>query len=511
MALVNLQDPIRRLDRVLLCCSPLPILIVLLNVTRYLLHGPQWLWNEARLAPAFSMMYGYHLYPGHDTLAPVVGTLHAPVGYILFAGLSFLKDPTIALLAACGLATVLYFTPLVWLHLRAGGKKDRLISLYALLACAAIVVATPGTSYAAFSVHVDASATAAAVLAAGLLVVPRADSGGRGGTAALTVSAFLGVLAVGCKQIMAPVPVALALFVLLVEGRRTFARYIVMQAVSALAIAGALLAIFRPTQDFLFNTVWLATHRPPFHIANRLAKGMYFERESLAAVIPVLFVLGGKMLWLDSGSLRARLRENRWLVFALLAAFQVPFSLRAWTTVGGDHNHLAVVTLFGTIAATLGLALPWHSGNGVAGDWPALLRRILPVGIIVAVFPLPWGLKASAERLFDNHAEVAFRYEKAHPGRAYFPMNPLASLLAEGRLTHFDPSLVDREITGCDTTPALLAAGLPPHFQLVAWRPDAGGPSSEQMLLLLQSMTPVREPDLEGWRVFAWKDGAAPR
>ena len=497
MAPDSLQNAPARLEVALRYAWPFVLLIVALNVLTGILHGPHWLWNEARLAPAFSMMYGYHLYPGRDALAPIAGTLHAPVGYILYAGLAFLKDPTQALLAACTLSAALYFVPLVWLHLRVSGSNRRLIGIYGFFACAAVVVAGPGTSYAAMNVHVDASATAAAVVAAGLLLRPGSSR------RALLFSAFLGVLSVGCKQVMAAVPVALALFVLLADGRRVFFHYVLRQLVSGLFIAAAILLIFRPPQALLFNTYWLATHRPPFGGSARFLAGLYDERTALAAIIPVLFLLGSRMIWMDTGALRERLNRNRWLVFLILALFQLPFALRAWTTVGGDFNHLGIVTLFATLAATVGLIAP--SGP----PFPPALPIALLAGIAIAALPIPWKLPEAISSVYDNSAEVAFRYEKVHPGRAYFPMNPLAALLASGRLTHFDLSLVDREIAGCPITPAQFAAGLPPQYQLIAFSPEQESPGSLLGVARIHSMKPVQEKGLEGWRVFALPEQGA--
>jgi len=492
-----LQNAAARLHRVLRYACPLILLLVALNILTGILHGPHWLWNEARLAPAFSMVFGYHLYPGRYALAPIVGTLHAPVGYVLYAGLAFLKDPTQALLAACSLSAVLYFGPLVWLHLGACGQDRRLLGLCGLLACAAIVVASPGTRYAAMNVHVDASATAAALLAAGLLLRPGT------GLRTLSFSAFLGVLSVACKQVMVPVPMALAVFVLFAEGRRVFLRYAFLQLASGLFIATAILLVFRPPRDLLFNTYWLATHRPPFGGAARLLSGLYDERTALAAVIPVLFLLAGRMIWLDTGSLRDRLNRNRWLVFLVLALFQLPFALRAWTTVGGDYNHLGAVTLFATLAATMGLISP------VGPRLPAALPGSLLAGIAIAVLPIPWKLPEAITSLANNPAEVAFRYEELHPGQAYFPMNPLAALLASGRLTHFDLALEDREIAGCPISPTQFAAGLPPHYRLVAFAPGHEAPRSVFGVAQIRSMTPVQEPGLEGWRVFSLPERCA--
>ena len=495
--MISLHIGLARFDRFLRYACPFLLVIVALDLLQGMAHGPRWMWNEVRLTPGFSLAYGYRLYPGEHSLAPIVGTLYSPIGHLLYAGLSFLQDPTQAIIAGCALSMALYFAPLLWVHRRAAGDSH-LIGVYGFLACASLVLASPGTNYSALNIHVDASAACAAVLAAGILATGRGTPSRR----ALAVSAMLAVLSVACKQTMAPLPVALAVFLLLSDGPRTFVRYLCCELAAGVAIGGAILLLFRPPRDLWFNVIWLATHRPAVGGLPRMLEGLARERFCLAAVVPALIALA-VIAWLSgSGGRRAWLAGNRWLVFVLAALFQAPFALKAWVTAGGDYNHLGAVTLFIALAATLALTV--GKGPGVAG----LVQRALLVGIVAATLPFPWDLGHALATIRDNPSEVAFRYEKAHPGRAYFPFNPLAPLLASGHLTHFDVSLSERAEAGCPIAPAQFAAGLPPHFQLVAWPSTYDSPGAPSVVHLLQSMRPVHEPGLEGWQVFARTDPA---
>jgi hypothetical protein len=248
-----------------------------------------------------------------------------------------------------------------------------------------------------------------------------------------------------------------------------------------------------------FNIYWLPAHRSVVAGLDRVLVGLYAERSALAAVIPVLIVLCGGMIWFQTGSLRARITANRWLAFLLVALLQVPFALRAWITAGGDYNHLGVITVFAALAATVGLTMLPNA---------PLIQRTFLIGIIAATLPFPWSLREAAAKVSQSPAEIAFRYELRHPGRAYFPMQPLAPLLAHGTLTHFDVSLSERADAGCPITPAQFAAGLPAHYQLVAYPATYDAPNSPSVVRLLQSMKPVSEPGLEGWHVFGPADAA---
>jgi hypothetical protein len=488
--------PIARLDRALRYALPLLLLIFAADVFDGIVRGPQWMWNEARLARGLSLAYGYPLYPGEHALGPIIGTMHAPLGYVVYTCLAVFKDPVAALLAGCALSALLYFIPLLWIHLR-GGHGARLSGAYGFLACAAIVLASPGSNYSSLNIHVDAAALSAAVLAAGILATAR----GPMNTGLLASSALLSVMSVFAKQTMAPVPVALACFLLFAEGPRRFARYLLLQAASCALAGGAVLAAFRPPRDLLFNTYTLATHlRGPEGTA-RLLDGLYDERVTLAALVPVLAVLLIGLLFGATGSLRSTLHANPWLVFLFAAVFQIPFSLRGWTTSGGDFNHLGVVTLF--VALTVTTALVMNP------PIPVLVQRALLVGIIVAALSFPWQLARDLAQLPNSPAEIAFQYEKHNPGRAFFPMNPLAALLADGKPTHFAFALYDRERAGFPVTTEQFAAGLPPHYRLIAYPPSYDSPPSRPLARLLESMQAVKEPGLEGWRVFGPSAGSA--
>jgi len=482
---------IARLDRILGYALPVLLLILAADLLNGIVRGPQWMWNEVRLARSFGPAYGYSLYPGEHAIGPIIGTMHAPFGYLVYTSLAVLKDPVAALLAGCALSALLCFVPLLWIHMH-GGQGARLIGGYGFLACSAMVLAGPGSNYSALNIHVDAAAVAAAVLAAGILATARAPAA----TGVLACSAALGVLSVASKQTMAPIPVALACFLLIAEGPRQCLRYLLLQLLSAALIGAAVLLAFRPPRDLLFNTYTLASRVPAD--PRRLWLGLTIERASLIAVLPALAVLLAGVLFGATNGARARVNANRWLVFLLAALFQVPFALLGWSSLGGDVNHLGVVTIFVVLTATTGLTM--------APGTPMLVQRALLVGIIVASLALPRQLPGNLAGLSNNPCEIACRYEKRHPGRVYFLENPLAVLLADGRLTHFDFALHDRERAGFPVTAEQLAAGVPPHYQLVAYPPTYDLPPAGELRRLSQSMKQVSEPGLEGWYVFQRAD-----
>lgn len=469
------------------------ILILVDMVAGVLASVANWYWNDARLARGISLWYGYRLYPGRDSIKPIIGTMQGPLPHLLYACLAFLKDPTLLLVAACTLSCLLYFGSVLWVHFR-GGRS--VASEYGFFACSALLLASPGARYAAATVHVDALALCCTVLAAGILLGEEPP-----GFPALAASAVLAMLAVASKQTMAPVAVALPCFVLMADGKRAFTRYVAVQIAASVAIFGAMLALFRPPRDLLFNTFTLALGQPRTpSVPSRMMDALLRIRGELAAAAAPLLLLMA-VIALNPGNIREKVGNHRWLVFLLMAALQLPIEVRAWSTDGGDVNHLGVVTLFVALATTLGLVELWSMDSHGPYAWTGLVTRLLLIGILLVYVPFPAEIFRDLRLMRTSTTQVAYDYEHRHPGRAYFPVNPLAVLLAEGTLTHLDDALWDRELAGFLISPEQLAAGLPSSYELVAYPPIAE-PHAAILRRLVQDKPRVEEPGLKGWRVY---------
>jgi hypothetical protein len=487
--------PLKTIDRTLVIGAPLVGLLILAALASGVLRSvASWPWNDARLARGIALWSGYRLYPGRDSRVPIIGTMHGPLPHLLYSCLAFLKDPTLLLIAACALSCVLYFGAVLWLHLRA---EASVAGAYGFFACTALLLASRGASFSGFMVHVDACAMCCAMLAAGLLMQagpPRAWT--------LSASAVLAVLAVASKQTMAPAAIALPCFVLMADGKRAFARYLVVQIAAVAAIFLAMLALFRPPRDLLFNTFTLAIRQPrTASAAARMMLGLSQVRSELAAAAaPLLVVIA--VVALSPGSIREKIAKRRWLVFLWMALLQLPVELRAWSTDGGGSNHLGLVTLLVSLATTCGLVGLWRP-NGIATiNWTGLAARMLLIGILLVYIPLPFGIFRDLRLVHTSATQVAYNYERQHPGRAYFPINPLAALLAEGRLTHLDAALFDRELAGFPISAEQLAAGLPLGYQLVAY-PPGKTPRAAILRELVKDKPRIVEPGLKGWRVYS--------
>ncbi|HUE04789.1 MAG TPA: hypothetical protein VMR62_34880 [Bryobacteraceae bacterium] len=465
-----------------------------------LLNAPTFVWNDVRLARSVALRHGFSLYLDKDATGPVIGTLHTPVSHFLYLLVTGFRNPSRALIAGSLLSLLLSFVPLGWVLLRArAGLPDRLfMATAAFLFCGFLIMQAPGTLHTASMIHVDAAALAFATLACGVFCNPREPVT----VGQAWLAGIFCVLAVGSKQTIAPIVPALALFVWVAAGAKRFVHFCAALLAGGIALLAIIVALV-PWRAFVFNTVTLAAHRPLRDgyldiLVRAFREG---KQDALPALFPMLLLVACH--WTTAQrrrDVRAFFQANRWLAFALAAAALVPVTAKAIVTVGADVNHLGMLLYLLFVAA--GLAIE----QCLADPDRAFLRVIAwlcaVMGILVGIAP---GLLISLpERLRDLHrnpSEVAWHYALRHPGRAYFPCNPLAGLLSDGKLYHVDFSLYDRDLAGYPLDARQFDAGLPSGFTIVAIPPGQKAWSSN-LTSLLAHYRQVAEMELPGWTVY---------
>jgi hypothetical protein len=466
-----------------------------------ILNAPSFVWNEIRLARSLAMLHGSSLYLDRDAAGPVIGTLHTPVSHCVYLLVAGFHSPTVALLAGSLLSALLIFGPLGWVLLRGcEGARDRLfVATAAFLFCGFLILQAPGTFHTASMIHTDAAALAFGTLACGVFSNPRKAIGAR-----QAWLAGLGcVLAVGSKQTMAPIVLAIALYLGASAGGRLLAHFGAAVTIGGVLLLGVIIA-FVPLRAFLFNTVTLAAHRPLKSGATELLVTSYREGklDALPALFPMLLLVGFQ--WIGAArrpDLREFARANRWLAFVLAAVALIPVTAKAIVSAGSDVNHLGIVLYF--LFAAAGLAI----GQCLAVPDQAFLRGSawMCAGLGIWVGIAPGAVLTLPSRLRDVHAnapEAALQYARRHPGRAYFPFNPMASLLSAGKAYHVDYSVYDREIAGYPLTAQQFEAGLPSGFKVVAIPPGEQAQSSalRNMVARYDKITDI---ELPGWTVYS--------
>ncbi len=478
-------------------CSALLLLLLAAQAISGILYAPTFVWNELRLARSMALLRGVSLYPAREGASPIIGTLHTPVSHCLYLAVAWLRSPTALLLAGSTFTLLLVFAPLAWVTWRStAGAGGRFPALAAFLFAGFLILQTPGPFHVATMIHIDAGVVLFGAIAGGVFANPR-----RAITVAqVWIAGAACVLATGCKQTAAPIVLAVAAFVAIAAGRKMLAHFCAAVGAAGIALGLAILSCV-PARDFLFNTVTLAAHRPLKQYWMEILVVFFRDSklESLPAIFPLLLL--GIFAWGErerGHGIRDYVLANRWLAFVGIALVLWPVTVKAMVTVGSDVNHIGIVEYFVFLAAAMAIAQALV-GQGIA-------RRIAWIcasaGIAISLAPgALLTLPARIRHVRESAAEAALAYERRHPGHAYFPCSPMAGLLVTGKAYHFDYSVYDRQIGGYPLTDRQFAAGLPPHFEIIAI-PPGQAPRSALLFRLLKSCRRVEDPELFGWTVY---------
>ena len=513
-------------NRCIAAVIPTFAFVLFVDIITAIGDAPSMVMSNIRLARSVALTFGYSLYYGPDTDQPIIGTLHTPLSHMLYVPFSMFRHPTQALLGGATLSFLLVFGPLMWVHFQTDQRNAiaRLFSSYAFLACGLGLLSNESTSFVPFAIHTDAAAWGLATLAAGLLSrSPHASS------ASLAASAMCAVLSVWSKQTMVPLLLALPVFLFLADGLTRSLRYVIYLLASGLAISTLALALLWPPQAFWFNVVTLASHRP--HKSGTGLVDAAFERLAVDGLSPFIATLFFTILAIfhtktTGATLRGLFSTNRWLVFLVVGAFQLPVAIQGWITVGAETNHLGTVVYFLYLSATTAICGYLTASELRDQNLATHVARILPILIVViGLVPVvslwnpisAWAhprlaingiIRQSLNRhivfgrirLSDSSRE-AYEYARRHPGRAYFPTNPLSILLAEHRLYHVDTALWDREISGHPISEEQYRKHIPEGFRIVAY-PPYWEPLSEKLISEVADCKRIIDPELPGWTVF---------
>ena len=456
-------------------------------------------WNGARLAPTVALVHGYALYyPA--TSGPMLSTVYGPLAPFAFLPAAVFTTPTPALLCAATITVAFVVLPLLWFvwRTRSAHRASGLLAVVAWLGvCAALARTRAGDMWLTM-IHPDAPALGLGLLACAVLWAGAASpSPGR-----LRAAAVLATLGCGMKQVIVPLPAALGLLVWATYGRRACLDYVRTLGLSAAVVAASVFVLGGPAAA-VFNAFTIATHQPWIRpgLAGIRAGGILLLG-GMAESAAILVVAGMLAWWIErrgERGWRVRLKERPWVAPLVVAAALVPTSVLGALKMGGDQN--SFYSVYFAAAATASI-LAWHGGTLPTKSW----RRTFRVACYLycaANVALAWragryDVSGRTGSPFVNPNQEAYEYLRRHPGETYFPWHPLAGLLAEGTLYHFDFAAFDRWLAGFPPTREHVLAHVPSGMRAIA--------STRRPWILGYFPEYSREstrPDLPGWRVFA--------
>jgi hypothetical protein len=430
-------------------------------------------WNNARLTPAIALHYGFRLYyPLHE--GPVLSTVVGPMAFLAYWPIGFIRgSPTTLILAASALNLLVCAALLAALVRRL--TQDRAMRVLVALVGAQLALSYPSLRYSLFCIHADAPALLLGGLGAGLVIFDRTGlAWNRCLAAALCLT-----LAVWAKQSLAPIFLALVAVAALHHGARGTARFVVASAVVGAAISGFFVTWigYASLRDNMF--VVPAGH--PWRQMS-LTTGEVFDRLTAVGAVAHAKVLAAASLhivresWFIFAALFAALAEHllrsrpgrrwprrAWAALLVVAVMLLPTAAIGRAKLGGEINHESFVVFFLLAAFVCWLAsIAQEQGRPLLGRIAAVLAVLVAINAPRVLEYPGW------KNAWDNQNEAAYRYDERHPGKIFFPWNPLTSLLAEGKLYHFDYGVFDRNLGGARISSEQLAQYLPAPHPVIA-------------------------------------------
>jgi hypothetical protein len=312
------------------------------------------------------------------------------------------------------------------------------------------------------NIHADAPAVGFALLS----LLPLIRCGAAPGRLRLALSAFFAVCAVGSKQVELPLLVAVPAWLWAASGRRAALLWSAHVVGLGLAVGAAFAAWFG-LSPLWFNTIEVPRHHP--WIAFGLGRGLLhlIDHSMVNGLLGVTLALVVALKRAPGASWRAWLGQQPWTLVAALAVASSTTGVLSLAKVGGDINGFHTVYY---LAVTCGLLLAGAATSTAESPLPpATARWVLCMLLLLLVVPVAGREIMSLPEAEQGLARRAalFRFVRGHPRQVYAPWDPLTTLLAEGRLYHFDYGVTDRRLAGLPPTPAHYRAQLPEDLRWV--------------------------------------------
>ena len=469
-------------------------------------------WTSVRLAPAYALTHGYPLFSAPDT-PPWVMVGYGPLYPLAYLPATVASHPATAVAVATALAHFYILGPVALLcrtctrRLSGGASRERLHWAFMLLFFALIAATAPSLNYVTSNVHVDAPALGLFLLAAYFTL--RADDESR--TARMLVLAGVCAgLSAACKLNLIAAGPAFLLWIAASRGIKAAARF-----AAAAAVAFCMIYVVAAARDG-FSAVVLNLRLPgrmPWFTFQGLDSAAYAgsSHDALDKFRTVLNLLGAYLR--DYGIVALALAlllpviqtisaagARMTKLFLLLAAVMLFASIASVGKSGGDVNSRALLTLPLTLAALTAFAAlaqqPARATVPVA--YASLAALTFVVAISAAAGFLRWSVKGSPT-LVEAYDTVA-----NEPGRWYFPFDPLAHLLGEGKFRPNMDVVHSYAAAGSPVDRAAFRSALPEDLQHIAVPPAfASWGIAEIRRLLPEYSRAARELDLEHHNVMS--------
>ncbi|GAB4291930.1 MAG: hypothetical protein Kow0090_05620 [Myxococcota bacterium] len=493
-------------DRLLLAITPFLSTEAVLYMISKVLTIPFHDWSNCRLAPTISLLYGYNLY--YTTDGPLTNMIYGPVTAFAYLPSAIASTPTGALTIAGFISVFMYFGPvalLLWLFCK-DDRKKLFYGLISFLLFFFLTILHEGMILSAFTVHSDSIALGLSMTAC-VFLLARKDSHKK--LLMTLLSALFVTLSIWTKQTLVPIIFTLPLFVLLSEGVKEFVKYTIILTIVGLTVS-ALFFGFMDIDAWYLNAILVPAKHPWNKSVVKMIKLL------LIYILPfgLVFLTYLKLFLVAKTGLPERLGIIRqyiklivvepWFLLIVNAAFLFPLSILGVVKQGGMETSFSLCAYYLMAGAAL-LASDMTAKNmDMHLDILNSITKSFTVIFLTVFFLVADPLFRNLAVLKDferNPSQIAYEFSRQNPGKAYFPYHILSTLMAEGKLYHFDHALIDRYFAGMSLSREQFMKYIPQNMDYLIY-PANNCTLYAQTNYLKDFTKKIDSNELQGLRVF---------
>jgi flagellar biosynthesis protein FliQ len=479
-------------------------------------------WTSIRLAPAFALAHGLPLF-SMPQQPPWVMVGYGPLYPVAYLPCVWTRHPTEAVVTATLLAHFYVLLPVGllcsllrnWPASSADGSSLTWAWALPLLLFALIAHLVPSLAYATTGVHADAPAFGLLLFAC--YAVMRGESAtGRAARGWLVGAGVAAGLAAACKMNFAAGAVALFLWALRFSGWKRAAEFIGTTLLAAAAtylcdglrdgFAPMLLNLGQPGRMpwFTFSdTETMALSGVTHEFPEKVRTFLTFARDYLKAYGAIALAVAVLIFARRRNEDASPVDRLVWF-FLFLTLILAPVSIASISKYGGDVNSRALVSLPLTLAALFAMAAAAERGNLVA-------KAATYAALAGATFMIALPVKDDCERLWPKKTPTlveAYAVLSGDPSRWYFPYDPLAHLLADGKFRPNMDVIYSYALIGLPVEESVFRSALPENLRYIALPPSGTEWGiSELRRLLPEYLHPAPELNFQRHRVYSLGQG----
>jgi len=447
-------------------------------------------WSATRMSVPLSLFYGYPLY---SELAsnPANANFYLPLGLFGFLPAAYLgylfHSPSVCLLLGWATTMLFYFLPF-YLFIRRF-KINNKIKLNLFLLCIIITLSTASLRYVATMIHVDAAGFLCIATALSLML-PIPSTNVMPSKVDFVISGIALGISVFIKQTFWPITLVLFMLIILYY-RNASKKFITSFFITVFLCICFIVSLFdiRTIWNYAFNA---ASSAPDGCSAIQSLVAFFKINWPLLFASSLLFFL--LCCYKRSNFQKPFVNSIIGTLFIFFCA--VPLSIYTFTKLGSDSNHFI-------FPSALLLFLLLYFLSQIIKDKPKN-NSVFLVVIIVFIFPLFTYTKTYCGWYLwvNNPHEVAYRVCKKYTDHSlYFPWQPMASLLADGKMYHIDQAIFYEKVNGMHPrSMANIDMFLPKKPFIIALRPF-GAPSFLANKFQSTEIDSLQEiPELLDWK-----------